>query len=383
MPRSTPPSTPHSTPLTLPRGFLTIGLTPGCPAGVGPEVWAKALSVVDETLPQTVRLRWFASAALLLEGARRAGVAAHREHGARNDEDHVVIDSADGAGSRKIEIAVKDADDRGRHSQPRVVDDDALACQRDALLRACVAAARGDVHGIVTGPVRKAALVVDGVGFPGQTELVHKYLHDDRAPEGGGPPLMVFAGAPFVMGLFTVHVALSAVPGLVQPAPLERAIRQLAAAARSLLDVERPRIVVLGVNPHAGEGGLFGDEELRVVSPVIERLKRAAAAGDVAFDVDGPVPADGFFADVARHKKGLTTLRGVHGVLAMHHDQGLSPYKLLVGGEGINITWGLRVPRTSPDHGTADAIAGTGVADPGSTLAALKTAVRLAQRAGR
>lgn len=367
-------------PLTLPRGFITIGLTPGCPAGVGPEVWAKALSVVDDDLPRTVQLRWFASAALLLEGARRAGVDARVEAGAAGDD--VVIGGSQGR-ARRVEIAVQDADDRGRQARPKIVDDDALACQRDALLRACVAAARGDVHAIVTGPVRKAALVVDGVAFPGQTELVHKYLRDDDAPahEGGaGPPLMVFAGAPFVMGLFTVHVALSAVPGLVQAAPLERAIRMLAASARGLLDVERPRVVVLGVNPHAGEGGLFGDEELRVVAPVIAKLK----AENAAFDVDGPVPADGFFADVARHKKGIANLRGVHAVLAMHHDQGLSPYKLLVGGEGINITWGLRVPRTSPDHGTADAIAGTGVADPGSTLAALKTAVRLAHaRAAR
>ncbi len=355
--------------LTLPRGFLTIALTPGCPAGIGPEVWAKALAVVE--LPQTVRLRWFASAALLREGARRAGVTVHSDGGGGGDGD-VVIDGA--AGPRRVEIAVNDADDRGARSQPGVVDDDALACQRDALLRACVAAARGDVQAIVTGPVRKAALVVDGEHFPGQTELVHKYLRADE-----GPPLMVFAGAPFVMGLFTVHVALSAVPGLVQEAPLERALRQLAAAARGLLDVERPRIVVLGVNPHAGEGGLFGDEEARVVSPLIARLK---ARADLDFDVEGPVPADGFFADVARHKKGVATMRGVHGVLAMHHDQGLSPYKLLVGGEGINITWGLRVPRTSPDHGTADAIAGTGVADPGSTLAALATAVRLATGTG-
>ena len=97
-------------------------------------------------------------------------------------------------------------------------------------------------------------------------------------------------------------------------------------------------------------------------------------------EVSGPVPADGFFADVARHKRGAGTMRGVHGVLAMHHDQGLGPYKLLCGGDGVNITWGLRVPRTSPDHGTADAIAGTGKADASSTIAAVHTAIRLATR---
>lgn len=356
--------------LSLPRGFLTLGLTPGCPAGIGPEVWAKALATVGhDDLPKTVRLRWYASAALLLEGCRRAGVEADK----RGDD--VVI--ANDFGERVVDVVVADKDDRGRNAKARVVDDDALAGQRDALLRACVAAARGDIHGLVTGPVRKSALVVDeagpnGVGrehFAGQTELVHKYLHDDD-----GPPLMVFAGGPFVLGLFTVHLALSEVPKKVKAAPLERAIRQLREAGAALVaPTGEAGVVVLGLNPHAGEGGLFGDEEEKIMKPLLKKLQ---AAG---IDVKGPVPADGFFADVARHKKGLTTMRGVHAVLAMHHDQGLAPYKLLVGGEGTNITWGLRVPRTSPDHGTADAIAGTGVADPGSTIAALKTAVRLAQ----
>ncbi len=349
--------------LSLPRGFLTLGLTPGCPAGIGPEVWAKALAAVGhDDLPPTVRLRWFASAALLLEGARRAGVDAVK----RGDD--VVI--ANEFGERVVDVAVADKDDRCKKVKARVVDDDALAGQRDALLRACVAGARGDIHGLVTGPVRKAALVVDDEHFAGQTEFVHKYLHADD-----GPPLMVFAGGPFVLGLFTVHMALSAVPSKIKAAPLERAIRQLRDAATALVVAsgDEAGVVVLGVNPHAGEGGLFGDEEEKTVKPLLKKLQQDG------IDVKGPVPADGFFADVARHKKGVTTMRGVHAVLAMHHDQGLAPYKLLVGGEGINITWGLRIPRTSPDHGTADAIAGTGVADPSSTIAALKTAVRLAQ----
>ena len=349
-------------PLSLPRGFLTLGLTPGCPAGIGPEVWAKALAAVGhDALPKTVRLRWFASAALLLEGARRAGVSAEK----RGDDVVVCGDH----GERVVDIAVADKDDKGRGAVPGVVDAMALDAQRDALLRACVAGARGDIHGLVTGPVRKAALVVDGVAYPGQTELVHKYLHDDD-----GPPLMVFAGGPFVLGLFTVHMALKEVPLHVAAPPLERALRQLREAAKALSPVNEgePGLVVFGVNPHAGEGGRFGDEEEKTMKPLVRKLQ---AAG---MDVKGPVAADGFFADVARHKKGVSTMRGVHGVLAMHHDQGLAPYKLLVGGEGINITWGLRVPRTSPDHGTADAIAGTGVADPASTVAALKAAVRLA-----
>ncbi len=341
---------------------LTIGLTPGCPAGIGPEVWAQAIAQLAPTLTSTTRLRFFASKALLLEGARRAGLQA--EVDVQGSEVAVVI------GGQRVEIAVADADDRCAHSQVRVVDDDALAGQRDALLRACAAAVRGEIQAMVTGPVRKAALVVHGRHYPGQTELVHEFLHDDD-----GPPLMVFAGAAFLLGLFTVHVPLAAVPGLVQTASLERAVRRLAEAARALLGVSRPRIAVLGVNPHAGEGGLFGDEEERVAQPLLARLQNESG-----FDVDAvPRPADGFFADVARAAKGRSVGAPVHAVLAMHHDQGLGPYKLLCGGEGINITWGLRVPRTSPDHGTADALAGTGKADPSSTIAAVHTALRLAR----
>lgn len=351
---------------SLPRGF-TIGLTPGCPAGIGPETWAKALALLrPDDVPKTVRLRWFASAALLLEGCRRAGVNATR------GDDVVVIhgDVHRGGSDRTVAIAVTDADCRGRSSRPGVVDEDALACQRDALVRACVAAAAADIDALVTGPARKAALVDDGVAFAGQTEFVHKYLHDDD-----GPPLMVFAGGPFVLGLFTVHMALRDVASHVTTPALERAIRRLREATMALAGVERPRIVVLGLNPHAGEGGLFGDEEEKTMKPLVQRLK------EEGIDVDGPVPADGFFADVARHKKGLSTMPGVHGVLAMHHDQGLAPYKILAGGEGVNVTWGLRVPRTSPDHGTADALAGSGKADPSSTVAALTIAVRLAAAA--
>jgi len=346
------------TELALPRGFLTLGLTPGCPAGVGPEVLVQALARLDgdDALPPTLRVRFFASPALLLQGAQRGGVAAQRTG------DTVTI------GRVRVTCAVVDDDDPGAHCRAGVVDDAALACQREALLRACVAGARGDIHALVTGPTRKGALVVAGEQFPGQTELVHRHLHDDD-----GAPLMVFSGASFVLGLQTVHVPLREVSALVTDGAVTRAVTRLAEAARALLGVQQPHVVVLGVNPHAGEGGLLGRDELDVVAPALARLREHGV------DVTGPVAADGFFADVARHRRGVSTMRGVHAVLAMHHDQGLGPYKLIAGGEAVNVTWGLRVPRTSPDHGTADALAGTGRADAGSMLAAITTALRLAR----
>ena len=340
------------------RGPVTLGLTPGCPAGVGPELLPLAIAqLVDEgALPPTLRWRFFASAALMVRACQRATIPAVRE---RNT---VTVAGAD------IVCTVDDDDDPGRLVEAGVVDDNALVCQRDSLLRAIAGAARGDVDAIVTAPVRKAALVVAGEQFPGQTELVHQTLRDDD-----GPPLMVFSGAAFMLGLHTVHVPLSTVAEHITAVAVERSVRRLAEAARAFLGVARPRVVVLGVNPHAGEGGLLGDEELRVVTPLLQRL-----AHDSDFDVVGPVPADGFFADVARHARGTGTMRSVQAVLAMHHDQGLAPYKLLVGGDGVNITWGVRVPRTSPDHGTADALAGTGRADPSSTKAAILAALKLA-----
>jgi 4-hydroxythreonine-4-phosphate dehydrogenase len=348
--------------LELPRGFLTLGLTPGCPAGVGLELVPAAIaSLVEEgALPKTSRLRFFASAGLLVEGCRRAGIEAGRSG--------EVVTIA----GREVQCSIADDADPGLRVKAGLPDDDAITCQRDSLLRGIVAAARGDIHALVTGPVRKAALVVGGERFPGQTELVHKTLRDDD-----GPPLMVFSGAPFVLGLHTVHVPLRDVSTLVTPSSLTRSVRRLGEAARALLGVTRPRVVVLGVNPHAGEGGLLGSEEVDVVVPTLSTLQQ-----DDDLEVAGPLPADGFFADVARHKRGVSTMRGVHAVLAMHHDQGLGPYKLLCGGDGVNITWGLRVPRTSPDHGTADAIAGTGRADPSSTKAAILAALKLATRAG-
>ncbi len=339
--------------------LLPLALTPGCPAGVGPEVLVRALAAVaDDAVPLSMPLHFFASAGLLVRAAGYARMAARREG---ND---VVI------GRRRVHCRVDDADDPGLQVRPGLVTAEALQCQRTGLVSAIAAAARGEVSAIVTAPVRKAALVVDGVSWPGQTELVHHTLRNDD-----GPPLMVFAGAPFLLGLHTVHVPLRTVSAGLSVDGVVRSIVQLAQATQRVLSVPRPKIVVLGVNPHAGEGGMFGDDEERVLAPALAAVRASA----LPIDLVGPLPADGFFADVARHRKatGVVGAHGAHAVLAMHHDQGLAPYKLLVDGDGVNITWGVSVPRTSPDHGTADALAGTGKADPSSTLAALATAVTL------
>lgn len=334
--------------------MVHLGITPGCPAGIGPEVVARA--VVDAALPARVRLVFYASAEQLEEGARRAGLpAARTAEGVRLGR---------GRRARDVHCPVPAELDRGVGTRPGIVDDDALASQRDALVRACEAGRRGQIQAVVTGPVRKKALIVEGVSWPGQTEICHHFLAADDEP-----PLMVFAGGPFLLGLATVHLALADVSKALTAHALDVALARLHGAACKLGRRRTPRLVVLGVNPHAGEGGLFGREEIDVVEPAIARARQAGLL------VEGPVPADGFFADLARG----SLKRLPDGVLAMHHDQGLAPYKLLVGGEGINITWGLRVPRTSPDHGTADALAGKGKASSLSMQRALELAARLAR----
>lgn len=327
-----------------------LGLTPGCPAGIGPEVLARAL--VDSELPPGTRLRFFSSPAVLALGAERARV--------RCTFDGTFIALGRGRRTAQVEVAAPDPDDPGSRTRAGKPDEAALRCQRDALVRACVAAAAGNLEALVTGPVRKHALVFGGAAYAGQTEVFHALV----APEFP-PPLMVFAGGPFVLGLATVHLPLRDVGDALTPALLDRALDHLHAATRKLSKKRAPRLVVLGVNPHAGEGGRFGREELDVVAPAIER---ARARG---LRVAGPVPADGFYADHARGRA------PPDGVLAMHHDQALAPYKLLCAGEGVNVTWGLPVVRTSPDHGTADALAGKGTASWLSMRQALETAARL------
>jgi 4-hydroxythreonine-4-phosphate dehydrogenase len=360
-----PPPDPLAAVITDKRpGFLRVGLTPGCPAGVGPEVVAHAAATAS--LPKTARLTFFGSPALLLRGAHAMGVPAKKE-----SADTVLLmhpDEEQRGPPRRVVCTVDDGACRGRRVTPGHPDADALSAQRDALHHAALAAQRGDLGALVTGPIRKAALVTANGSFPGQTEFLHHHLKCDDAP-----PLMAFVGGPFVLGLATVHVPLAGVADALTAAVLANAVRRLASVTAAWTGKKSPCLAVLGLNPHAGEGGLLGHEEQQVIEPTLAALRKEG------LDLTGPLPADGFFAEVARSRSGQGTPKkgGVQGVLAMFHDQGLAPYKLLSAGSGVNVTWGLKVVRTSPDHGTADALAGRGLASPSSMRAAIEAAVRL------
>ncbi len=217
----------------------------------------------------------------------------------------------------------------------------------------------GEFAAMVTAPVHKAVINEAGIAFSGHTEFLAERTGTPRV-------VMMLVGGGLRVALVTTHLPLSAVPGAITPAVLEETLRIL---HRDLVDrfcVAAPRILVAGLNPHAGEGGHMGREEIEIIEPVLARLR---AEG---MNLLGPLPADTLFVP--------HTLERGDAVLAMYHDQGLPVLKYASFGGGVNITLGLPIVRTSVDHGTALDLAGTGRADPGSLFAAMQLAVEILGR---
>ncbi|MDA8248754.1 MAG: 4-hydroxythreonine-4-phosphate dehydrogenase PdxA, partial [Rhodospirillales bacterium] len=216
----------------------------------------------------------------------------------------------------------------------------------------------GRIAALVTAPISKAAWHAAGIGFPGHTELL-------AARAGVSEFAMMLANDELRVVLVSIHVPLAEAIRLVTPAAELRAIRLAAAAARRF-GIARPRVAVAGLNPHAGEDGLFGAEDRAVIAPAV------AAARAEGIDASGPWPGDTVFA---RARTGAFDV-----VVAQYHDQGLIPVKYLGLDQGVNVTLGLPFVRTSPDHGTAFDIAGTGRASDASLRAAVRMAARMTER---
>ncbi len=244
----------------------------------------------------------------------------------------------------------------------------------EAIVSAVADARAKRVAGVVTCPVNKEAFALAGLPWRGHTDLLAHLTDADFVA-------MMFYSPTLIVVLMTVHVPLREVPALITPALVERVVRLTArelprfigaggaggAGGTGRAGRAKPRIAVAGLNPHAGEHGVMGDEDERVLRPTIDAL----AAGGV--DVHGPFPADTLFA---------RTMRGeFDAVVACYHDQGLIPIKMAAFGTAVNVTLGLPIIRTSVDHGTAFDIAGRGVADPGSLVEAILLAARLAESA--
>lgn len=231
-----------------------------------------------------------------------------------------------------------------------------------AVRAAAALVARGEADALVTAPLNKEALGLAGEAFPGHTELL--------AAQFGARVRMMLQGGALRVVLVTTHLALREVPAALTSEGVLETCRIAHRALAAFGVAARPRLALAALNPHASDGGRFGDEERRVLAPALE------AARAEGLDVSGPHPADTLFARVAQPGG------AVDAVVALYHDQGLIPVKLAAFGRATNVTLGLPIVRTSPDHGTAFDIAGQGRADPGSMVEALAAACQLVAARG-
>jgi 4-hydroxythreonine-4-phosphate dehydrogenase len=343
---------------------LPIAITQGDPAGVGGEVIAKA----------------FRDAPELTAGCFVVGDLAHLRRAA------AVLERP---GELALPVALLGSPADLAQAPPRCipllqVGTPASACvpwgkvgaiagriAADAVVWAARAALRGEIAAMVTAPLHKEALAAAGVAFPGHTELLQAEAAQQRGvPVAQMPVRMMLANDELRTVLVSIHVSLrDAIVAVTRDRVLET-LRITHAALQGMLG-RPPRIAVAGLNPHAGEGGLFGREEIEAIAPAI-----AAARGE-GIDAEGPHPPDTIFM---RARAAYGQPGGFDVVVAMYHDQGLIPVKYLGVEQGVNVTLGLPLVRTSPDHGTAFDIAGTGRADPASLLQALRVARQLAIR---
>jgi len=226
----------------------------------------------------------------------------------------------------------------------------------ETAVRMCL---EGKANAMVTAPVSKHGLHLAGYNFPGQTEMIALFSRSQKVS-------MMLVSDTLRVGLVTIHIPLKSVSERIASEKLRDKIVVIHDSLKHDFGISKPRLAVLGLNPHAGESGVLGDEEEQIISPTIKEL-----SGE-GLRIEGPFPADGFF--------GNKTYKQFDCVVAMYHDQGLIPLKMLSFGRAVNFSAGLDIVRTSPDHGTAFDIAGKGVARIDSMVEALKLAVKIAKR---
>ena len=322
-----------------------IAVTSGEPAGIGPELCLRLA-----TFPGDVQLVVIGDRNLLAERAKLLGLnVAVRAFCPKNPVDRSMLDIL------HIPLATP--------SKPGQLDAANGPYVLAVLDRALAGCQSGEFAAMVTAPVHKGVINDAGFPFTGHTE----YLAEKTAT-----PLvvMMLAGnterGPLRVALVTTHLPLKDVPAAITADVLEKTLRILHADLQHKYGLARPRILVAGLNPHAGEGGYLGREEIEIITPVLEKLRGEGML------LSGPHPADTMFTP--------PVLAEGDAVLAMYHDQGLTALKYATFGQGINVTLGLPIIRTSVDHGTALALAGSGRADPGSLFEAVAEAARMATR---
>ena len=315
-------------------GAARLALTVGDPAGIGPEVVLKALASSERPPAEAIV---YGPLVALRETSARLGLPAPQDLGAR------IVDVGRGTRVALGKISVEG----GRTAA-------------EAVLRAAADARAGRVDALVTAPLNKESLAAAGYRWPGHTEmLAEATATNDFA--------MMLVGGGLRVALLTIHRSLRSVPDALT---LPEAVRIARLVHRELprFGAAHARLAFCGLNPHAGEGGLFGDEEVRVLRPAVAALRSEG------LEVDGPLPADTLFVRAQRGEW--------DAVIACYHDQGLIPVKLAGFGHAVNVTLGLPFVRTSVDHGTGFDIVEKGIAEEGSFLAAMKLAVELVGRSG-
>lgn len=336
-------------PIHLPR----LAITAGEPAGIGPELIVK-LAATDIAAD----LIAIADADLLRAAARANGTTLELD-------DYAPGTAIAFRRPGQLRVAATPLAVSARAGQ---LDTRNAAYVLATLARAADGASAGEFDAIVTAPVHKAVINDAGVPFTGHTEFFAQRAGTDvvmmlTAADAGG---RAESGGDLRVALATTHLPLAAVPAAIRRDAVVRVLRILCNDLAGRFGIAAPRVAVLGLNPHAGEGGHLGREEIDEIAPAIEQVRRDG------FDIHGPIPADTAFVpgQLARYD----------AVLAMYHDQGLPVLKHAGFGHAVNVTLGLPYLRTSVDHGTALDLAGRGLADPGSLVAATRLALRLAAK---
>ncbi|MEE4278279.1 MAG: 4-hydroxythreonine-4-phosphate dehydrogenase PdxA [Halieaceae bacterium] len=308
-----------------------IAISAGDPAGIGPDI---VLAVAAGDWP--AELVVIADADMLKARAEQLGLSASVLERISIEHEPLAAPAVPGEGDTRNAAAVL-----------------------EALRRSVAGCQSGDYDALVTAPVNKAVIADSGVPFSGHTEFLAELTNTPRV-------VMLLAAGDLRVALATTHLPLRDVPVAVERAPLEEILRVLDSDLKAKFGLAAPRISVLGLNPHAGEGGHLGHEDEAVIAPAI------AVARAAGIEASGPWPADTAF--------NATLRTNTDAYLAMYHDQGLPVLKYASFGAAVNITLGLPIIRTSVDHGTAFDLAGTGKADPSSLRAALTMAIELAEK---
>jgi 4-hydroxythreonine-4-phosphate dehydrogenase len=326
------------------RPVPRIALTPGEPAGIGPDV---VIEIAAQAWP--VEIVVIADPGLLSERAGNLG---------RQIEIRAFDESAESMPAQAGRLVVA-AENIATPAVAGRLDRTNATYVLSSLRRACAGCQQGLFSAMVTGPVHKALINEAGIPFSGHTEYLAE-LTDTRQP------VMLLVADNLRVALVTTHMPLRDIPAAITQRRIQQVTETLNAGLVDFFGIDEPRIIVLGLNPHAGEGGNLGSEEIEIIAPALDALR------STGMQLTGPLPADTAFTPAH--------LASADAVLAMYHDQGLPVLKHKGFGRSVNVTLGLPIVRTSVDHGTALDLAATGHANPGSMKAALELAIEIQTR---